>query len=91
MTTESKACLGLWMLPCEQYLDGIHLHCYWGSLYNDTVSSHIQGLCLTPAGANGWVGAALCVNPSTDVNTASLLHHRQTGITGLEIYNAVMG
>lgn len=80
MTTQSKSCLGLRMLPCEQYLDKIHLYSYRGSLYNCAATSHIQGLCLPLAGANGWVGAALWVNPSTDLNTASLLHHCQTGI-----------
>lgn len=34
MTTESKSCLGPWMLPCEKYLEDIHLHGYQGSPYN---------------------------------------------------------
>lgn len=69
---------------------------WMGSIYTllwkpvQSHTSHIQRLCLTPAGANGWVGAALYVSSSTDLNRASLLHHRQTGVAGLEMYNTVM-
>lgn len=85
MNTESKSCLDPWMLPCEQYLEGIHLYCYQGSPYNPLSKDYALHQLVLMA---GWV---LLSESIPDLKTASILHHRQTGTTGLKIYNTGIG
>lgn len=42
------------------------------------LQSPVPGLCLAPVSDDGWVGSSLW-SPSKDLNTASILHHCQTG------------
>lgn len=82
MTTESKSCLGPWMLPCEQYLKDNNLHCYQESLHHPLFKDCALHQSVLMA---GWVLL------SKNLDTASILHHCQTGTTGLKIWNSGMG
>lgn len=76
------------MLPCEHYLEDIHLHSYQGSSYNPLFKdcalhqSVLMAGCVLHFLHSGSIPVKTWTQP---------LHHHQTGTTGLKNYNAGMG